>query len=161
MNSGQQMLTIFGIVILTLLILNVYNSQSTKEGILLSNEAIITSTGLAQSMLNEIEAKAFDEKTVQKSVASKDSLILPISLGADAGEVISTQFNDVDDYKNYTKKDTIKNLGVFNSKVDVYYVNKLSPGVKSNTQTFTKEIVVSIFNPSLPDTLKFHRIIAY
>ncbi len=161
MNSGQQILTIFAIAILTVLIINVYNSQSTKEAMLLSNEAIITSTGIAQSLLNEIQAKAFDKKTVSQGVAYTDSLILPNSLGPDAGEVVPTQFNDVDDYKNYTRSDSLERLGLFNTKVDVYYINKLSPGVKSYTQTFTKEIVVSVTNPSLPDTLKFYLVIAY
>ena len=161
MSSGQQILTIFAIVILTILIINVYNSQSTREGMLLSNEAIITGTGIAQSLLNESQAKAFDEKTVNQGVADTDSLTLPNSLGPDAGEIISTQFDDIDDYNNYTRSDSLGRLGLFNTKVEVYYIDKLSPGVKSYTQTFTKEIDISLTNFSFPDTIKFYQLIVY
>lgn len=161
MSSGQQLLAILAIAMLTVLIINVYNSQSSKEGMLLSNEAIITGTGIAQSLLNEIQAKAFDEKTVNQGVADTDSLTLPNSLGPDAGEIISTQFDDIDDYNNYTRSDSLGRLGLFNTKVDIYYIDKLSPGVKSYTQTFTKEIYISLTNFSLPDTIKFHQVIAY
>ena len=161
MNSGQQILTIFAVAILTVLILQVYNSQSTKETMLLSNEAIITGTGIAQALLNEIEAKAFDEKTVSTGYGIADSLTLPNSLGPDTAEVLYTQYDDIDDYNNFTRSDTLGRLGLFNTKVGVYYIEKMSPGVKSSTQTFTKEIEISLTNFSLPDTIKFYQVIAY
>jgi len=161
LNSGQQILTIFALAILTVLIINVYKSQGSKEEMLFGNEAIITGTGIAQSIINEIQTKAFDEKTVSKGFSIADSLTLPNSLGPDAGEYVSTQFDDIDDYNNYTKSDSLKRLGLFNLKVKVYYINKLTPDVESYTQTFTKQIDILLTNFSLPDTLRFHQVIAY
>jgi len=161
LNSGQQILTIFAIAILTILIINVYKSQSLKQEMIYSNEAILTGTDLAQSLLNEIEAKAFDEKTVSQSVSIADTLTSPDSLGAETGEYTTTQFDDIDDYNNYTRSDSLGKLGLFNLWVKVYYINKLSPDVESSTQTFSKQIDILLTNFSVPDTIRFHQVISY
>jgi len=161
LNSGQQILTIFAIAILTVLIINIYKSQGSKEEMLFGNEAIITGAGIAQSLINEIQVKAFDEKTVSRGYSIADSLTHPNLLGSDAGEYVSTQFDDIDDYNNYTKSDSLDRLGLFNLKVNVYYINKLMPDVKSYVQTFTKQIDILLTNFSLPDTIRFHQVIAY
>jgi len=128
---------------------------------LFGNEAIITGAGIAQSLINEIQVKAFDEKTVSRGYSIADSLTHPNLLGSDAGEYVSTQFDDIDDYNNYTKSDSLDRLGLFNLKVNVYYINKLMPDVKSYVQTFTKQIDILLTNFSLPDTIRFHQVIAY
>lgn len=161
MSSGQQLLTILAISLLAILMLNVYNSTGTRNSSMIYNEAIISGTGIAQSMLNEIGMKAFDQKTLTKSAALPDSLTPALSLGPESGETTSVQFNDIDDYNNYTKADTLPKMGIFNTKVQVFYITKLSPDVKSSVRSFTKQINVFVINFSLPDTLKFYRIIAY
>src|SRR3972149_7629682 len=105
MSSGQQLLTILAISLLAILMLNVYNSTGTRNSSMIYNEAIISGTGIAQSMLNEIGMKAFDQKTLTKSAALPDSLTPALSLGPESGDTTSVQFNDIDDYNNYTKAD--------------------------------------------------------
>jgi hypothetical protein len=161
MNSGQQLLTIFAITLLTILAINVYRSSGSRSDTNLYDEAIITGTGIGQSMLNEVDSKAFDETTVLKSVSTPDSLTPPLSLGPDAGEVLSTEYDDIDDYNNFVRTDSLSRLGVFKTSVKVYYIAKMSPSVKSSSPTFTKEIDIYVTNFSLPDTLKFNRIISY
>ncbi len=161
MNSGEQILSIFAITILTLLILSVYNSYANKDTAFYNNEAIITGTGEAQSMLNEIKSRAFDQNTVNKAVSSPDSLTPTANLGPDLGESVSTQFNDIDDYNNYTRADTMSRMGIFNIKVNVYYIANMSNGVKSTVPTYSKEVDIFVTNFSLPDTLKFNQVITY
>ncbi len=161
MNSGQQLLTIFVIVIFGFLSLNVYKSSGSREDSMRYNEAAITATGIAQAMINEIESKAFDQTTVYKSVSTADSLTPPNSLGPDGTETVPTQFNDIDDYNDYTTTDTLNILGNFNVKVKVFYIQKMSPDVVSYTQTFSKQVNVSVTNMYLPDTLKFSQVISY
>lgn len=161
MSSGQQILTIFAISLLSILILNVYRSNSTRSETTLYDEAVITGTGIAQSMTNEIDSKAFDEKTIAQAVTDTDSLTLPGSLGPDSGETLSTQFDDIDDYNNYSRIDSLSRLGAFKTDVKVYYIAKMSPTVKSNSPTFSKEVDIYVTNFSLRDTLKFKRIISY
>jgi hypothetical protein len=82
-------------------------------------------------------------------------------MGKDGGESVSTQFDDIDDYNNHTRTDTLNRMGTFNTKVLVYYIDKSNPETKSLTRTFTKRIDVNITNFSLPDTLTFSHIIGY
>ena len=161
MNSGQMLLVLFGMIIFGMLSLNVYKSSSSREDTLRTNEAFLNATGLAQSMINEIESKAFDQNTVHKAATSADSLTSPDLLGSDAGETSATQFNDIDDYNNYITTDSLSRLGVYTVGVKVYYIQNMSPDVKSNVQTFSKQVDVSVTNFCLPDTLKLSRVITY
>ncbi len=156
------LLVLFAMVILSLLTLNVYKTNSSREGTLRYNEAAITATGLAQSMINEIRSKAFDQNTVNKSVSVPDSLTIPQLLGPDTGEVSRIQFNDIDDFNNYTSIDTLSRLGIFTIKVKVQYITNLLPNVISNVPTFSKQVNIEVLNFSLPnDTLKYSQVMSY
>ena len=161
MGTGQQLLTIASIMLLTLLIMNVHRATAERLTIMYSNEAIIAGTGVAQSFIDEIESKSFDQKTVSNEVEYSDSLTAPNLLGPDAGEISRALFNDVDDYNNYTETDSLPRTGNYHIKIAVHYVANMDPTVISNHATFTKKIDVYITNFSLPDTLKFSDIVAY
>ncbi len=126
-----------------------------------SNEAIINASGLAQSVIDEIQMKAFDEKTVIASVSNADSLTNANSLGPETGEINNTDFDDVDDYKNYNTVVTLDRMGDFNMSVSVSYVNTLNPSIKSSIPTFSKHIEIKLTNYNILDTLTFDQIIAY
>jgi hypothetical protein len=161
MGTGQQLLTIASIMLITLLIMNVHRATAERLTIMYSNEAIIAGTGVAQSLIDEIESKAFDQQTVSKEVSTTDSLTAPNALGAETGENTRTMFNDVDDYNNFTETDSLPRTGIYNIKVKVEYVANMNPSLISNYSTFTKKIDVFVTNFSLPDTLKFSDIVAY
>lgn len=161
MNTGQTLMVIGGIFLLTLFILTVYQTSTARLTITYLNEATITATGIAQSMIDEIQMKAFDEKTTTSGVSSTDSLTAVGSLGPETGETLSTLFDDVDDYNNYTRSDSLSRMGRFNTKVQVYYVQKMTPETKSLSKTFTKRIDVFVTNFSLTDTLKLYHIVSY
>lgn len=148
-------------VILGVLSLLIYNSTNSKTDSDLGNEAYITASGIGQSMIDQILNKSFDQKSISKTLTLPDSLTAVASLGPDSGESTVGLFNDVDDYKNFIKIDTLSVLGIFKTKVDVNYVQKFNPDVKSNVKTFTKRIDVFVTNAFLPDTLKLKYAIAY
>jgi hypothetical protein len=112
MSSGQQILVLGAIILFSIFILRVYSTENGHIKNSITNEAIITATGVAQTLLEQIETESFDQNTVSKSVSTPDSLTAPISLGPDAGENSVTKFNDVDDYNNYSEVDTMGILGV-------------------------------------------------
>ena len=157
----QQILTIAGIMLLSILILNVNTSTSGRLISMYSNEAVISASGIAQALIDEIQTRAYDENTISSIVLKTDSLTQVAQLGKEPGETIPTQFDDIDDYNNYVRTDSLKRMGNFNSRVFVYYVNPNNPDVKSKKPTFTKRIEVHITNFSLPDTLKFYHIVGY
>lgn len=161
MNGAQQLLAIASIFLLTTLILNVNRSTTNKIITTYSNESFITGTGIAQSMMDEIIIKAFDENTVDKPVFDTESLTPSESLGMDAGEADHTEFDDVDDYNNYTTTETTNRMGDFNLKVHVSYVLPDNLEQETNQRTFTKRIKVMVTNFSLPDTIKLYQVVGY
>ncbi|MBU2447502.1 MAG: hypothetical protein KJ666_18265 [Bacteroidetes bacterium] len=161
MNTGQSLMVILGILLLTIFILTVYRASTARITISLMNEATITATGLGQSLIDEIQIKSFDENTIGQQLTTTDSLTAVGSLGVETGEVLVTQFDDVDDYNNYTRTDTLSRLGAFSSKVNVFYVQKFTPETKSLVRTFTKRFDVYVTNFSLTDTIKLYHVVSY
>lgn len=161
MGSTQLILIAGSLVLLGFISLTIYNSFNSKTDSDLYNEAYITASGISQSIIDQILTKSFDQNTRTTSVSNPSSLTPVASLGPDPGESSVVQFNDVDDYKNYTRVDTMAVLGIFNTRVDVNYVSKMNPDQISGTQTFTKRIDVFVTNAYLKDTLKIKYATAY
>ena len=161
MYSVQRILVIGGILLLTTLILNFHRANSYQTTLALYNEGLISATGIGQSIIDEIQTRAFDEQTVSKSISTTDSLTTAALLGPETGESGPALFDDTDDYNNYQRNDTLSRLGVFTTQVQIYYVPKMNPSSKSLSRTFTKRIDISVTNAYLTDTLKLNHIIAY
>lgn len=159
MSNTQQMLSIASLIFLSQLILNYYRASGSQEAALLTNEAIIAASDISKGIIEEIQTRAFDEKTTTQSIAVLDSL--SVTLGKESGETISTNFDDVDDYNNYQRVETLPKLGAFNILVKVYYLNNMSPNSITSSKRFNKRIDVAIFNSYLTDTLKSNYIISY
>ena len=161
MTGNQMMLSIVAMIFLSMLILNVHSSTSDKLIILYSNESVIEATGIVQAMFEEIQTKAFDENTTTTPAKERDLLTSAFSLGKETGEVACNDFDDIDDYNNYTLTDTANVMGTFNLEVFVNYVEETSPYDTTSEKTFMKRIDISISNESLPTTLTFNKLISY
>jgi len=161
MNTGQTLLVTVGLLLFTIFILTVYRTTSSRFAFAIANEAIISGTAIAQSMIDEISQKSFDEKTISKVVTDPDSLTPVNSLGPDAGETDFTKFDDIDDYNEFVKNENLTRLGNFRTKVTVYYVKSTNPDVKSMSPTFYKRVDVFVTNNFITDTIKLYRIISY
>jgi len=161
MAGNQMILSIAGMIFLSMLILNVHSSTTDKLIILYSNEAVIEATGIVQAVFEEIQTKAFDENTVSDA-AKERNLLTPLgSLGKDSSEVVYTDFDDIDDYNGLSITDTANVMGQFNLAVWVYYVDETSPYDSSGIRTYIKRVDISISNESLPTTLSFKKLISY
>lgn len=158
---NQMLLTICGLLLLSVLNLTFNTSAGEQQSTMLNNEAVLTSASLAQGMLDEISTRSFDEQTVTKGLNSTDSLTASNLLGPDSGEINVYQYDDIDDFKNYSKVIALERLGNFYMSVDVNYIQNMLPDVKFNLKSFTKRIDVAIFNTYLPDTLKLKTVISY
>lgn len=146
-------------MLLTWLIISYYKSSGTQSEININNEAIITGTGIAQSIFDEIQGKAFDENTTKSFVSDANSLAS--TPGKDSGESLRSSFDDVDDYNGYVSSDTLYKLGVFQTDVLVNYVSASNPDIISYSKTFAKRVDIKVTNDYLTDTLKFSQIISY
>ena len=161
MNSGHMLLTIAGVFLLSNLILNVHKANTNRLLTNYTSESVIDASGLAQSIIDMIQSKAFDENTVSKAVWQTDSLTSANNLGPETGEYQHTEFDDIDDYNKYSTTVTLDRMGDFDINVSVFYVNTLNPQIKSSTPTYSKKIELSITNYSLLDTLKYYHIVSY
>jgi hypothetical protein len=161
MSGAQHLLAIAAILLLTTLILNVHRSTGEKILVTYTNESVITGTGVAQSIMDEITVKAFDENTVFHPVFVADSLTAINSLGTDLNEYLRTDYDDVDDYKNFQETVTTDRMGEFNVKVSVVYVDPNNLENVSSVTTFTKRIKVMVTNFNLPDTIRLSQIVGY
>jgi hypothetical protein len=163
LNSGQMMLSIAGILFLSMLIINVHKGTGNRITGLASNESVIQATALAEGIFEEIQSRAFDEETISKPCSVASDLTGVFSLGEDASENATNKstFDDIDDYDNFTGTDTSGVMGDFDYRIDVYYVEEGSPGTDSSSRTFLKRVRVAIENQYLPATLTFYRLISY
>ncbi len=161
MGTQQIILLVGSLILIIILSLNFFSAYRSKSELDFYNQALITGTGIGQSILDEIQTRSFDQKTVTKAIISTDSLTDVGSLGTDSGENLVTKFNDADDYKNYVRLDTMGVMGVFRTRVDVKYAAKMNPDLNSLSKTFTKRIDVFVTNTYLQDTLKLKHVITY
>ena len=155
------MLSIAGIFFLSMLIINVNRGTGDRITELASNESVIQATALAEGMFEEIQSRAFDEKTVDKPIHQANLLTPANKMKKDFGEVSSTSFDDIDDYNNYTRHFSSGGMGNFVTRVNVYYVEEASPEEESIKRTFLKCVRISVNNQYLPTELIFNRLVSY
>ncbi len=161
MGTTQLLYIIAGLIFISVLSLLFLNSNRSQTDSNYYSEAVIAGIGIGQSLIDNIMTRAFDEQTVAAAVTATTSLTAAASLGPDAGEPTPTRYDDIDDFKNYVKLDTLGIMGIFRSSADVYYVEKMTPRTKTLTRTFTKRIDILVTNPYLKDTLKVNHIVTY
>ncbi len=161
MNTGQTLLVTVGLLLFTIFILTVYRTTSSRFAFAIANEALLTGTGVAQSLIDEITSKNFDEKTINNVVSLPDSLTPVSLLGPDKNETDYTKFDDIDDYNNYKRTEKMSRLGNFDSIVKVFYVNMKNPDLISSNPTFAKKIEVYVINSFVTDTIKMYRVVTY
>lgn len=174
MGLGQTLLTIMALMLLGRLILTVnrtvLETGSTKD----VAEYRITATSLGTSLMENAHDLAFDEATVDTFLTSSQtsSLTVTASLGAETGESDYSLFDDIDDYHNYVRVDTVPNSAIFytSAKIDYISVSPPTSYTVTTTPTFNKLITVYVTSPYMmeysldvpkQDTLVFQSIFSY
>lgn len=171
MNTGQMMLTIGAIFLLSMVILTTNRGLITTNTTMIDNRYGILAVSLATSTIERATGKAFDQNTDTLAVNSISSLTNINALGIDAGESrnFSEDFNDFDDYNCYKttpKVDTLNFEGtnrkiIFNTFCKVDYVNPNSPNTISSQKTWHKRIIVSVIASGMTDTIKMSSVYSY
>ena len=159
--SNQMLLATGALFILTLLILLFYQTSIEQTSVSVENEAIVAGSGIAQALIVEIQKRSYDENTVTKYVDNINLLTSSGNLGRDSGEVFITQFDDIDDFDDYSTTDASTRLGDYDLSVGVDYVQNFAPNTITVNRTFNKRITVRIASTYLPDTLKFYHLKGY
>ncbi|MFH1195240.1 MAG: hypothetical protein V1720_05985 [bacterium] len=163
MNTGQMLITIGAIMLLSLVIMRVNSSFMTTTTIMSDSKYGLLGISLASSIIEEASSKAFDEATVEVSVTDSNSFTKYYYLGKETGEVYP-EFDDFDDYNNYTRStanDSTMKSAVFNISCAVCYVLPPNLNTVYNKQTWHKRISVTVTSPSLEDTIRMSSIYSY
>lgn len=160
MGSGQLLLTLGGMILLTLTIINTNKSILITGDVINSTKFGILATSLAVSQLEEASSKAFDEKTETSGIDNVANMTAANLLGPETGETYPN-FDDFDDYNNFVKVDSTLPSAVYTIKCSVFYVQDTDPGTKVSTQTWHKTMQVMVYSPSMPDTIKMSTIYSY
>lgn len=165
MGGAQTLLTIGALMLLSSVILSLNNAILGRGIMNYESEAILTATSLAQSLLEEVRTRSFDQQTLPPNRVSNPSyLTTGGNLGTEAGEVSTGDFDDVDDYNEFGRIVATSRLGDFKGEVEVYYVQSGNLLDALNYQTYLKRIDVRVANMYIgtPDqTITLSTVIAY
>jgi hypothetical protein len=164
MNTGQTMLVIAAFAVLSTITLAINSTLISTVSMGIEMESSLNALSIAQTMLDEILLKDFDENTTNnKRVFTYAGMTVTASLGPDGmSEAVSgldeaqlarTRFDDVDDYHLYRRRVWNERLGWFTITDSVFYVNELSPDTKVSNPTWHKRILVTVTSPTMPKDL--------
>jgi len=160
MNTGQGLITIAAMMLLSIMVLRVNNTILNTGKVVYDAKFGLLATSIATSMLEEINSKAFDANTDSLNATSLSQLTAPNKLGPESGEVYPN-FDDIDDYNGYTRTDSSMPSAIFNISCKVVYVSSTSPDSPSTSATWNKKITVTVSSPSMQDTVTMSTIFSY
>jgi len=160
MNTGQMMLTIGALLLLSTLMLRVNTTNLTTDSIRAEAQYGVLATSIITSVMEEAKSLAYDSATDSNSVTSLNQLTAPSSLGPESGETFDT-FNDFDDFDGYTRVDSSMPSAIFNIGCEVDYVSTSNLLGKSFLPTWHKRITVTVSSDFMEDTLTQSSIYSY
>ncbi len=166
MNTGQMMITMGAMFLLSMIILSVNSGYNRNNDMILDSKFDILAVSLATSIVEDANGLAFDLATVGGSnIVQYPSQLSTV--GAGSGEYYfsrdSNNFNDFDDYDglNITYNDTTLESAVFNIWCKVGYITDNNPEVFTSTKTWYKRLDVYIASHSMTDTIKMSTVMSY
>ena len=160
MNTGQMMLTLGALILLSLLTLRVNSSQLTTQDTMQNTKFGVLAVSVASSIMEEASEKAFDEKSVGGYIDDTKNLSKRNSFGTDSGENADSS-NTFDDFDGYSIIDSTMPSAVFNVSCIVNYVDPDKTGFITNNSTWHKQLIIKITSPSMADTIQMTKIFSY
>ncbi len=157
MNTGQMLITLAGLMLLSLIILRVTSNFLHTETSLMDSKFGVLGVSLATSMMEEATGKSFDENSNNGTVLSLGDLT---SIGPELGETYA-DFDDFDDYDGLVKWDN--SMPVTNYKIEckVSFVTPTNLEKGTTSKTWHKKLDVMVSTPSSEDTVVMSKVYSY
>jgi hypothetical protein len=149
MNTGQMIMTLGAMMLLSTIMLRVNTANLTNESIRDDAQFGVLATSLATSIIEEAQSKAFDEKSDTMNVSALTQLTSV--LGPETGETEDT-FDDFDDYNGFTKRDSTMPSATFDISCQVVYVEPGNITGSTSNRTWNKKLIVTITRPVSADS---------
>ncbi|MBN1348171.1 hypothetical protein JXJ21_02055 [candidate division KSB1 bacterium] len=163
MNTGQTLLTIGALILLSIIILNINRSLTESNDLLNQTRFGLEAIALASSLIEEASQLPFDEVSWDSTVLDKkwSDFTLPDDLGADLGETDFASFDDFDDFHNYAKAETTAQ-NIYQISCKVNYAIPIFPDFTWGfSRTYYKKLTVTIKNTFNSDSLSLSYIHGY
>jgi hypothetical protein len=157
MGTGQMMITLAAIILLSLVILRVTTNFLSTEDVLMESKFGVLGISLATSMMEEATGKSFDEESDSGTILTLTDLA---AIGPDAGEVYPF-FDDFDDYDGLVKIDSSTPSAIYKIECDVNFVTPTNLDGYSATKTWHKKLQIKVSTESSKDTIEMETIYSY
>jgi hypothetical protein len=161
MHSGETILAIGGLILLSIFALSLNSSIVQNQSILYQSEGILDAYAIAQKYLEQAEVFRFDEN---KSATIPSSFTYLNNLGPDTGEQYP-YYNDIDDFNNFSITDSTSGHSHYLINISVYYITKSNPEIPTPTRTYFKRMEVTVsseFLQELPSrSVSLQRVFCY
>ncbi len=155
MNTGQMLITIGAVFLLSLVILRVTSTLLSTSDIIDRSKIGLLAISYATTVVEEANSKRFDGNITAGALS--DTSQLSTTLGPESGESYR-QFNDFDDYNFFRyspKLDTVyvtqTDSIVFQTYCSINYVTDSNPNVSTKARTWHKKLTVKITSETMLD----------
>lgn len=157
MNTGQMMITLGAMILLSVVILRVTNNFVHTDVLLMQSKFGVLGVSLATSMMEEARGKSFDDFSDSGSVLALHDLT---DIGPEPGEVYPF-FDDFDDYDGFEFLDSTMPSAIFKIECKVDFVEPDNLDGFSTQKTWHKKMRVMVTTISSPDTIRLETIYSY
>lgn len=155
MSTGQTMMTICALILLTTVLMNFNNLVGNSGDDITRGQVEILAMAAATSWAELAQGLAYDNVTDTSDIAFQNSSVLtsPALLGVEAGEFPDSvdEFNDFDDFNDATLSKTAGNTGyTFTTHFRVSYVDTNNVNNTVNYRTFVKRLDLATWRSTPP-----------
>ena len=158
MSSGQMLLALGAVVMLSTLALTLNSIVLDGNKTMMESELYISGTSVAQSFVEHAAILAFDEEVGAHAQSTfPGTFTSPGSFGPEGGESYPN-YNDVDDFHGYSGTVSTTRAD-FNVDITVHYCD--DSGNDQAIRTFFKRMEVTVNSPFIPTTVVARRVFAY
>lgn len=164
MSTGQMLVTVAAMVLLSLLVLRISSTSAITQESMQNSKFGVLATSLASSILEEAGGKFFDEATNGVFVTNLNDLTPSGSFGVEGGEDADSilTFDDFDDFNGYTRTLSDMPSAVFTVNCQVSYVDPDLGGFVTANRTWHKMLTISVSSPSINSgPLVFRKVFSY
>lgn len=148
--GNNQFLALGAIILVALISLRFNTTVLENKTTEVENKVYLTAFSLADDLIEEIKQKAFDEQTVEWRAIPTDQLTTIDAFGmVDPGELSVNDFDDIDDYHNYSRPISLPHVEDYTVSSTIDYVSASNPDQVSNVQTYFKRVIVRVTSPYL------------
>ena len=152
MSNLNSFFSLGALVLMALISLRFNSAALENSTIETENKVYLTAFSLANDLIEEIKMKAFDVATIKFTTTDPSVLTSPYSLGPASNEEYPN-FNDIDDFNNYSHIIDVPHTENYLIECTVYYVSEFNPDYKVMMQTFYKRVDVTVTSPYMKNTV--------